>query len=111
LIPVLFKLSISGKENFPRRGPLLVVGNHTAAMEAVLMAVFSPWQIEMLSAADMPAERITEMVADLYGVIPIHRGAYDRAALCSYREGSLACFPRAGSGKKAGKKPFRESPG
>jgi 1-acyl-sn-glycerol-3-phosphate acyltransferase len=109
LIPVLFKLSISGKENFPRRGPLLVVGNHTAAMEAVLMAVFSPWQIEMLSAADMPAERITEMVADLYGVIPIHRGAYDRAALEAALDvlgqgGIIGLFPEGGIWEEGRKK-------
>jgi 1-acyl-sn-glycerol-3-phosphate acyltransferase len=109
LIPLLFKLSITGKENFPRQGPLLVVGNHTAAMEAVLMAVFSPWQIEMLSAADMPAERITELVADLYGVIPIRRGAYDRAALEAALEvlgrgGIIGLFPEGGIWEEGRKK-------
>jgi hypothetical protein len=37
LLPVAFRIRVTGRENFPKRGPLLVVENHTAAMEAVLM--------------------------------------------------------------------------
>jgi 1-acyl-sn-glycerol-3-phosphate acyltransferase len=37
LLPVACRIRITGRENFPKRGPLLVVGNHAAAMEAVLM--------------------------------------------------------------------------
>jgi 1-acyl-sn-glycerol-3-phosphate acyltransferase len=59
ILPALFRVEIQGRVNFPGRGPLLVVGNHTAAMEAVMLNVYSPWQIEMLSAADIPAEKIT----------------------------------------------------
>lgn len=108
LLPLLFKLEITGRENFPQQGPLLVVGNHTAVMEAVLLNIFSPWQIEMLSAADTPAERITEIVTDLYGVIPLHRGSYDRSALNSAldvlsQNGVVGLFPEGGiweAGKK-----------
>jgi 1-acyl-sn-glycerol-3-phosphate acyltransferase len=109
LLPLLFKLEFSGREHFPRKGPLLVVGNHTAAMEAVLLNIFSPWQIEMLSAADTPAERVTEMVADLYGVIPLHRGSYDRAALsCALdilgQNGVVGLFPEGGIWEEGKKK-------
>lgn len=101
LMPVLFRLEISGMENFPTQGPLLVVGNHTAAMEAVMLNIFSSRPIEMLSAADMPAERITEIVADLYGVIPLHRGSYDRAAMRNALDvlkqgGFIGLFPEGG---------------
>lgn len=109
VLPVLFKLEFTGREDFPRQGPLLVVGNHTAAMEAVLLNIFSPWQIEMLSAADTPGERITELVADLYGVIPLHRGAYDRAALnCALdvldQNGIVGLFPEGGIWEEGKKK-------
>jgi 1-acyl-sn-glycerol-3-phosphate acyltransferase len=109
VLPLLFQLEITGRENYPRQGPLLVVGNHTAAMEAVLLNIFSPWQIEMLSAADTPAEKLTEMVADLYGVIPLHRGSYDRAALTSAldvlkQEGIIGLFPEGGIWQEGKKK-------
>jgi hypothetical protein len=58
LLPVACRIRITGQENFPKGGPLLVVGNHTAAMEAVLMAVYTPWQVEMLDAVNalLPAD-------------------------------------------------------
>ena len=34
----------------------------------------------MLNAADMPAEKITETISELYGVILLRQGSYDRAA-------------------------------
>jgi 1-acyl-sn-glycerol-3-phosphate acyltransferase len=109
LLRVLFRIKITGRENFPKTGPLLVVGNHTAAMEAVLLNIFSPWQIEMLSAADTPAEPITEIVAGLYGVIPLHRGSYDRAALENAldvlsQNGVIGLFPEGGIWQEGRKK-------
>ena len=109
LLRALFRIKIIGRENFPETGPLLVVGNHTAAMEAVILNIFSPWQIEMLSAADTPAEPITEFVADLYGVIPLHRGSYDRAALDNAlnvlaQNGVIGLFPEGGIWQEGKKK-------
>lgn len=101
ILPPLFKITVTGKENFPRQGPLIVIGNHTAAMEAVMMNIYTPWLIEMLSAADMPAERITEIISKLYGVIPLHRGSYDRSALRQAlsvldQQGVIGVFPEGG---------------
>ena len=101
LLSLLFRVEISGKENLPKKGPLLVVGNHTGAMEVVLLNGFSPWQIEMLSAADMPTEKITEIINFLYGSIPLKRGSYDRAALSNAlsvleQNGIVGLFPEGG---------------
>ncbi|MEJ2706826.1 MAG: lysophospholipid acyltransferase family protein [Anaerolineales bacterium] len=101
LLPVLFRIKIEGKQNFPRKGPLLVVGNHTAAMEAVMMAVYTPWQVEMLGAGDIPQERIIEVVTGFYGSIPIRRGSFDRQALVKAtgvlkQEGVVGLFPEGG---------------
>jgi len=101
LLPVLFKIKIEGRENFPEEGPLLVVGNHTAAMEAVLMVVYTPWQVEMIGAGDIPQERIIEWVTAFYGDIPIRRGNFDRRALTKaigvLRQGGvIGLFPEGG---------------
>jgi 1-acyl-sn-glycerol-3-phosphate acyltransferase len=101
LLPVLFKIKIEGRQNFPRKGPLLVVGNHTAAMEAVMMVVYTPWQVEMIGAGDIPQERIIEVVTGFYGSIPIRRGSFDRQALVKAmgvlkQEGVVGLFPEGG---------------
>jgi 1-acyl-sn-glycerol-3-phosphate acyltransferase len=62
----------------------------------------------MLGAADTPAEKITEIIGDLYGFIPLHRGSYDRAALDQAldvlkQNGVIGIFPEGGifeEGKK-----------
>jgi len=81
VVTVLFKVDITGADNFPKTGPLIVVGNHTAAMEAVLLVAFSPWQIEMLGAADIPHEKITKFFSGLFGFVPVNRGHVDRPAM------------------------------
>ena len=101
ILPLLYRLEITGRKHFPDSGPLIVVGNHTAAMEAVLLAVFTPWQVELMGAADIPAERITEVSTDLFGTIPVHRGDFDRAALRQAldvlaQDGVIGIFPEGG---------------
>lgn len=101
LISLAFRIHITGKENFPPKGPLIVVGNHTAIMEAVLLNVYTPWQIEMLGAADIPHEKISQRFSDLYGFIPVNRGHVDRAALRTAlsvleQKGVIGIFPEGG---------------
>lgn len=101
ILPLAFRLDLRGREAFPSSGPLLVVGNHEAAMEAVLMVVYTPWQIEMLGAADIPHETVTQIAARVYGVIPVHRGSFDRKALVESLDvlrqgGVVAIFPEGG---------------
>ncbi len=100
-MPLLYRLEITGQENFPKHGPLIVVGNHTAAMEAALLAVYTPWQVEMMGAADIPAEKISEVSMGFFGMIPVHRGDFDRAALRQALDvlaqgGVIGIFPEGG---------------
>jgi 1-acyl-sn-glycerol-3-phosphate acyltransferase len=101
LLPIFFKVERSGEDRFPEGGPLIVIGNHTAAMEAVLITVYTPWQIELLSAADIPPEKFVQWLSDFYGVIPLHRGAFDRTALRKAlsilkQNGVVGLFPEGG---------------
>jgi len=111
LLLVLFRVDLSGRGNFPKKGPLLVVGNHTGAMEVILLNAYSPRQIEMLSAADTPVEIVTETISNLYGTIPLHRGSYDRAALTKAldvleQDGIIGLFPEGGIWEEGKQKPL-----
>ncbi|MFN2303119.1 MAG: hypothetical protein ACK2TV_05235, partial [Anaerolineales bacterium] len=42
LIDLLAEVEIINKDRLPKKGPVILAGNHVAAIEAVLMAVYSP---------------------------------------------------------------------
>ncbi len=101
VLPLAFELEISGRDRFPQGGPLIIVGNHVAAMEGVLMIVFTPWQVELLGTADIPVEKITEIAGRLFGFIPINRGHMDRPAMNKAldvlrQNGVIGIFPEGG---------------
>jgi 1-acyl-sn-glycerol-3-phosphate acyltransferase len=101
MVKALCQIDILGQENFPRTGPLIVVGNHTAVLEAVLLIAFSPWQIEMMGAADIPHEKMNQIISDLFGFIPVNRGNIDRSALQTAlsvldQNGVIGIFPEGG---------------
>ena len=81
LVPLLTRTTVTGREHFPAGGPLLVVGNHIATMEVVLMVVYAPWQLEMLGPGDVPPPPAMDAIARFYGYTPINRGSVDRAPL------------------------------
>ncbi len=101
ILPILFHIEKVGGVGLPKNGPIILVGNHNAAMEAVLMSVYSPWQVEFLGAGDLPQEKITEFFEAIYKYIPIRRGHMDRQALQKALAvleagGFLGIFPEGG---------------
>lgn len=101
LFPLLAKTKITGLEKFPKKGPLIVVGNHTGAMEVVLMGLYSPKMIEFMGAVEMPWHGWMGKVIDLYGLIPVHRGYTSNASMkmgidVLRQNGVLGIFPEGG---------------
>jgi len=101
LLPVLARVDVRGRENFPRRGPLIVVGNHTAAMEVVLMTIYSPRIVEYMGSIDIPHEKMIGLFVGAYGFIPVFRGNVSRASMEAgldvLRQGGvLGIFPEGG---------------
>lgn len=101
LLPLLTRLQVDGREHFPARGPLLVVGNHDAIMEVALMAVIPPWPVEMLGVGDIPPDPTFAPIIHAYGYIPVQRGRFDRSALQQAlavlaRGGVVGIFPEGG---------------
>jgi 1-acyl-sn-glycerol-3-phosphate acyltransferase len=101
LIPLLTRTRVSGLKNFPAKGPLIVVGNHTGAMEVVLMGAFSPTAIEFMGAVEMPWNGWMGKMIDLYGLIPVYRGSTGSTSLkmgvdVLRQGGMLGVFPEGG---------------
>ena len=101
LLPLLSQTSISGLEKFPKKGPLIVIGNHTGAVEVVLMGTYSPKTIEFLGAMEMPWNGWMGTFINFYGVIPVYRGYTStktmKMGIDVLRQGGmLGVFPEGG---------------
>jgi 1-acyl-sn-glycerol-3-phosphate acyltransferase len=101
LFKILTRTAIKGMEHYPTGGPLIVVGNHTGVLEVVMMAAFSPRQVEFMGSVDIPHESFIAVVIDAYSAIPVQRGSVSRKAMQTgldvLRQGGvIGVFPEGG---------------
>ena len=103
---ILTDLHILGRENIPKEGPLLVVGNHFSFIDPVALIRVSPWPIEFLGGAEFPhAPTIVQSIPKLWGYYPVFRGTGSTYALKAAESilshgGVLGVFPEAGNWAK-----------
>lgn len=99
----LTRLEISGRENLPQGGPLILVGNHFSFIDPLAMIRVTPWPIEFLAGARMPnAPAIVTWIPKVWGVFPVYRGSVSRRALRAAEKvlsqnGVMGIFPEAGN--------------
>jgi 1-acyl-sn-glycerol-3-phosphate acyltransferase len=101
LLGLLTRTEVTGRDHLPASGPLLVVGNHDAALEVALLIAHTPWTVELLGADDVPPPRWVQILGKIHGYITLNRGHPDRRALSQALEllrqdGILAIFPQGG---------------
>jgi 1-acyl-sn-glycerol-3-phosphate acyltransferase len=101
LVPLFARVEIHGLERFPKSGPLLVVGNHTGAMEVVLLTIYAPRLVEYLGSVDIPHEGYIAAFVYSYDFIPVFRGKASRESLETgldvlRQDGVLGLFPEGG---------------
>lgn len=76
---VLARVQIAGKENIPFGTPYVVAINHVSIFDPPFAASFWPEQLEIIGASDVFDKPGQGQLLKAYGVIPVHRGDYDRA--------------------------------
>ena len=77
----LARVRISGQENIPYGKPYVVAINHVSIFDPPFAGAFWPEQLEMIGASDVFEKPGQGQILKLYGVIPVHRGDYDRPLL------------------------------
>jgi len=75
----LARVKITGRKNIPYGRPYVVAINHISIFDPPLAASFWPEQLEIIGASDVFAKPGQGQVLKAYGVIPVHRGEYDRS--------------------------------
>ncbi len=75
---VLANVKITGKENVPYGKPYVVAINHVSIYDPPFAASFWSQQLEIIGASDVFDKPGQGQLLKAYGVIPVHRGDYDR---------------------------------
>lgn len=78
---ILGQIKITGKKNVPYGKPYVVAMNHISIFDPPLAASFWPEVLEIVGASDVFDKPGQGQILKLYGVVPVHRGEYDRALL------------------------------
>ena len=78
---VLSPITIEGKENIPLGKPYILAMNHVSLFDPPFIASFWPEMLEVIAAQSAIEKRGQTEILTWYGVIPVHRGDYDRVLL------------------------------
>ena len=78
---ILGRVKVVGIENIPYGKPYVVAMNHISIFDPPLIGAFWPEELEIVGAADVFEKPGQGQILKIYGVIPVHRGEYDRALM------------------------------
>ncbi len=85
LIRWLFKsiarIKVIGLENIPSGTPYVVAINHVSIFDPPLVLSLWPEMLEAVGAVDVFDKPVQGDLLRIYGVIPVHRGEYDRVLI------------------------------
>jgi 1-acyl-sn-glycerol-3-phosphate acyltransferase len=75
---ILSPVTIEGAENIPYGKPYIVAMNHISLFDPPFIAAFWKETLEIIGAATVFEKPGQKQLLKSYGVIPVHRGEYDR---------------------------------
>jgi len=81
LLKLLVKVEITGMENVPKQGPLILMINHINFLDPLLPLGLMPRQTTAFAKIETLSYPLLGPLIRLYGVVPVRRGEVDRRAL------------------------------
>lgn len=107
ILKIFFRIQITGAENIPGKGPVIICSNHISWWDPPLMAVINPRPSTYMAKEELFQNFIFRRIMYCLGGFPVKRGVADRkaikTALNNLHEGKvLTLFPE-GTRSKTGK--------
>ncbi len=119
-LKVFGRLSVSGMENLPTKGPYIIAPNHLSLADAPTVAAGVPWalasQTFFLGTTDFFGGPVTSRIANVINVIPVDMESrlYSAMQMSAFvlRQGKVLCvFPEGGRSRDGGIKEFKKGVG
>lgn len=66
-------VKVTGRENIPKDGPLLIVGNHQSNLDPVAIALQTKREVHFLAKIELVRSKIGRWFFDHLGIIPVNR--------------------------------------
>lgn len=83
----LTRPTVTGLDNFPKKGPALVVINHLGDADVVLVGAYTPIMFDGMGKIELRDHWFAGPIMRAYGIIWVHRGRPDRKAIRAALDG------------------------
>lgn len=80
LAKIIFRLEISGTENIPQNGPVVIASNHLSLLDPPIIGVAATRKIHFMAKQELFVPVLGSIYRSL-GAFPVRRGAADRNAI------------------------------
>jgi len=77
----LFRIKVVGKENIPKKGPVIICSNHISNFDPPVVGITSTRNIYFLAKEQLFENKFLNKLLSALHAFPIKRGAGDRGAL------------------------------
>ena len=99
LVHVIFPHRVTGVENIPKDGPVLLCSNHVSMLDPVFIACAVKREIRFISKKELFDNKFLGPILTKMGMFPVNRGGTDMAAMRTcmgiLKEGGvLGIFPQ-----------------
>lgn len=78
---LLFRLTVSGVENVPPSGPVVLASNHLSNVDPFFLGAACPRQIHWMAKSELWKSRLLGRLVEWLGAFPVRRGEADRESV------------------------------
>jgi len=98
LLKLFFHFRVRGQIAIPRRGPCLILSNHSSYLDPIVIGCASPRRIYFVAKEELFRNPVARFFLHQLGAFPLRRKEVDQAAVkrifTLFREGKVVClFP------------------